>query len=112
MTNYLNICKIGTLYSAPFLTQIKDQWIDDIETMGEKMDKYINALKIANDLDFRFTSTMEPTAKYWRKCSTILSRRDLSELMMAGCGEAKRSHRLHIPIISYEIIDGNASDVY
>lgn len=63
---------------------IKDEWIDDIETLGEKMDEYINAQKEATGFDLRYTTTMEPTEKDWRDCSEVLSRRDFSELMSEG----------------------------
>ena len=68
---------------------IKDEWIEDIETMGDKMDEYIDAQKTANGFDLRYTSTMEPTEKDWRDCSDVLSRRDFSELMMSGWSETK-----------------------
>jgi len=63
---------------------IKDEWIDDIETLGEKMDEYINAQKEATGFDLRYTTSMEPTEKDWRDCSEVLSRRDFSELMSEG----------------------------
>ena len=68
---------------------IKDEWIEDIETMGEKMDEYINAQKQANGFDLRYTATMTPSDKDWRDCSEVLSRRDFTELMTAGWGERK-----------------------
>lgn len=68
---------------------IKDEWIEDIETMGEKMDEYIDAQKTANGFDLRYTSTMEVSDKDWRDCSDVLSRRDFTELMIAGWGVTK-----------------------
>ncbi len=68
---------------------IKDEWIDDIETLGEEMDKYIEDRKQANGFDLRYTSTMEPSDKDWRDCSNVLSRRDFSELMTSGWSETK-----------------------
>lgn len=68
---------------------IKDEWIEDIETMGEKMDEYINAQKEANGFDLRYTTTMTPSEKDWRDCSEVLSRRDFTELMTAGWGETR-----------------------
>ena len=68
---------------------IKDEWIADIETMGEKMDEYIDARKQANGFDLRYTSTMEPSEKDWRDCSDVLSRRDFSELMTSGWSDTK-----------------------
>jgi superfamily II DNA or RNA helicase len=66
---------------------IKDEWIEDIETLGEKMDEYINAQKEATGFDLRYTTTMEPTEKDWRDCSEVLSRRDFTVLMSTGWGQ-------------------------
>lgn len=63
---------------------IKDEWIDDIETLGEKMDEYIHAQEEATGFDLRYRSSMEPTGKDWRECSDVLSRRDFHELMSKG----------------------------
>ncbi|MCY4358196.1 MAG: SNF2-related protein [Gammaproteobacteria bacterium] len=63
---------------------IKDEWIDDIETLGEKMDEYINAQKEATGFDLRYTQTMAPSQKDWRDCAEVLSRRDFAELMSSG----------------------------
>jgi SNF2 family DNA or RNA helicase len=66
---------------------IKDEWIEDIETLGEKMDEYINAQKEATGFDLRYTTTMELTEKDWRDCSEVLSRRDFVELMSTAWGD-------------------------
>ena len=42
---------------------IKDEWIDDIETLGERLDEYINAQKTATGFDLRYTGTMMPPDK-------------------------------------------------
>ena len=68
---------------------IQDEWIDDIETMGEEMDKYINAQKQANGFDLRYTETMSPSEKDWRDCTEVLSRRDFNELMTSGWDNIK-----------------------
>lgn len=60
---------------------IKDEWIENIETLGEKMDEFINAQKEATGFDLRYTSTMEPPGTDWRDCSEVLSRRDFTLLM-------------------------------
>ena len=65
---------------------IKDEWIEDIETLGERLDEYINAQKEATGFDLRYTTTMAPTEKDWRDCSEVLSRRDFAQLMSAGWG--------------------------
>ena len=63
---------------------IKDEWIDDIETLGEKMDEFIDAQKQATGFDLRYTTTMQPSDKDWRDCSDVLSRRDFLQLMSQG----------------------------
>lgn len=63
---------------------IKDEWIDDIETLGLKMDEYINAQKEATGFDLRYQATAEASEKEWRDCSEVLSRRDFAALMRAG----------------------------
>lgn len=65
---------------------IKDEWIDDIELLGEKMDEYIDAQKKANGFDLRYNTSIEPSTSDWRDCSDVLSRRDLSELMSKSWG--------------------------
>ena len=65
---------------------IKDEWIADIETLGEKMDQYIDARKRATGFDLRYTGTMTAGAKDWRDCTEVLSRRDFTELMSVGWG--------------------------
>ena len=65
---------------------IKDEWIEDIETLGEKLDEYINAQKAATGFDLRYTGTMMPPEKDWREFTEVLSRRGLATLMSAGLG--------------------------
>lgn len=65
---------------------IKDEWIDDIESLGEKLDEYINAQKSATGFDLRYTGTMTPADKDWRDCTEVLSRRDFSVLMSTAWG--------------------------
>lgn len=65
---------------------IKDEWIEDIETLGERLDEYINAQKTATGFDLRYTATMMPPEKDWREFTQVLSRRDLVTLMNAGWG--------------------------
>jgi hypothetical protein len=63
---------------------IRDEWIDDIDRLGEKRDEYINAQKAATGFDLRYIGTMAPPAKEWRECSQVLSRRDFASLMSTG----------------------------
>ncbi len=63
---------------------IKDEWIDDIEQLGELMDQYINAQKQETGFDLRYNATLRPTDNDWRNCSQVLSRRDFETLMRKG----------------------------
>lgn len=65
---------------------IKDEWIEDIEMLGERLDEYINAQKAATGFDLRYTGTMMPPEKDWREFTEVLSRRDLATLMSAAWG--------------------------
>jgi superfamily II DNA or RNA helicase len=65
---------------------IKDEWIDDIESLGEKLDEYINAQKTATGFDLRYTGTMTPPEKDWRDCFEVLARRDFAALMSITWG--------------------------
>lgn len=65
---------------------IKDEWIENIELLGERLDEYINAQKTATGFDLRYTGTMKPPEKDWRECTEVLSRRDLATLMSAAWG--------------------------
>ena len=65
---------------------IRDEWIEDIENLGEKLDEYIDAQREATGFDLRYTATMKPTEGDWRDCSEVLSRRDFAQLMSAGWG--------------------------
>lgn len=65
---------------------IKDEWIEDIETLGERLDEYIKVQKKATGFDLRYTGTMMPPDKDWREFTEVLSRRDLATLMSTAWG--------------------------
>ena len=65
---------------------IKAEWIDDIESLGQRMDEFINAQREASGFDLRYSSVLEPSARDWRDCAEVLSRRDLSSLLEIGWG--------------------------
>ena len=60
---------------------IRDEWIEDIENLGEKMDEYINAQKEATGFDLRYQQSVATSGDDWRDCAAVLSRRDFIELM-------------------------------
>jgi superfamily II DNA or RNA helicase len=63
---------------------IKDDWIENIETLDEKMDQYIDAQKRATGFDLRYIAHLSPSDKDWRDCSNVLSQRDFGTLMREG----------------------------
>lgn len=65
---------------------IRAEWIEDIESLGERLDEYINAQKTATGFDLHYTGTMMPPEKDWREFAEVLSRRDLATLMSTAWG--------------------------
>ena len=63
---------------------IRDDWINDIETLGQKMDQYIAERRKATGFDLRYNETVEPSGDSWRDCATVLARRDFDDLMRQG----------------------------
>lgn len=63
---------------------IRDDWIDDIENLGEKMDQYIAERRRATGFDLRYNDTVKPSDDSWRDCSTVLARCDVENLMRQG----------------------------
>ena len=65
---------------------IKDDWIDDLETLGERMDQFIEARRTVSGFDLRYHDSIRPSDDAWRDCSAVLARRDLDNLMRQGWG--------------------------
>ena len=63
---------------------INDEWIEDIERLGEKMDEFISAQREATGFDLRYRATAGPSQKDWRECTEVFSRRDFAQLMRTG----------------------------
>jgi superfamily II DNA or RNA helicase len=63
---------------------IKDEWIEDLETLGQKMDQYIEERRQATGFDLRYNDTIQPGEDAWRDCAAVLGRRDLENLMRQG----------------------------
>lgn len=63
---------------------IKDEWIEDIESLGEKMDEYIDIQKEATGFDLRYITAAASSEKNWRDCFEVLSRRDVTQIMSTG----------------------------
>lgn len=63
---------------------IEDTWIDNIETLDEKLDEYINAQKRVNGFDIRYNENLDAEEDEWRNCAQVLSRRSIDTLMRNG----------------------------
>ena len=63
---------------------IEDAWIEDIESLDDKMDDYISAQKRATGFDLRYNETFNTDEDTWRDCSEVLSQRDFRKLMQGG----------------------------
>ena len=70
---------------------IKDDWIKDVETLGEKMDEYIATQREATGFDLRYRVTAQPPEKDWRDCAEVLSRRDFASIMSSGWRRKNRN---------------------
>lgn len=57
---------------------IDDEWIDDVQEMEQRMDKYIHLREQAkNAFDLRYQSAINPDENKWQNCSKVLSRKDV-----------------------------------
>ena len=63
---------------------IKDDWIEDLEEIGDKMDEYIDAQRNSTGFELRYNDSLEPDDNDWRTCSEVLSKRDFQALMREG----------------------------
>ncbi|MGF1482570.1 MAG: phospholipase D-like domain-containing anti-phage protein [Cyanophyceae cyanobacterium] len=63
---------------------IEDEWIEQIETLDEKLDEYINAQKRVNGFDIRYNASLDTEEDEWRNCARVLSRRSIDTLMRNG----------------------------
>ena len=66
---------------------IDDDWIDDIETLGDKVKKYIEKRDAAkNSFEIRYQSreTINPQNDRWELCSKVLARTELLSRLSEG----------------------------
>lgn len=58
---------------------IKDEWIEDIEDLGDMMDSFIDAQKHEIGFDIRYNTTLAPSETDWRDCAEVLSRQNFDD---------------------------------
>jgi superfamily II DNA or RNA helicase len=63
---------------------IEDTWIENIETLDEKLDEYIHTQKRVNGFDIRYNASLDAEEDEWRNCARVLSRRSIDNLMRNG----------------------------
>lgn len=63
---------------------IIDDWIENEELIGQKMDEYIEARKRVNGFDIRYNANLDAAEDEWRNCTQVLSRRSIDNFMRKG----------------------------
>lgn len=64
---------------------IEDDWIDDIESLEDKMDKYVHLRDSARDVfKLRYQAGVDPDKNRWENCARVLGRRDVEERLSKG----------------------------
>jgi len=59
---------------------IEDEWIENEETLRERMDEYMHERSNAqNAFSIKYKESVNPNDNKWEYCSEVLSRRDISE---------------------------------
>ena len=66
---------------------IDDAWIDDVEELGDEMDKYIEkraAAKSAFEIRYQSRDSVLPEKERWELCSKVLAKTELLEKLSEG----------------------------
>lgn len=63
---------------------IEDEWINQIETLDEKLDEFISTQQRLNGFDIRYNTNLDAEEDEWRNCAKVLSRRSLDTVMRNG----------------------------
>eukprot|EP01037_Dinobryon_pediforme_P017817 gene17817-18044_t len=66
---------------------IKDDWIDDIETLSEKLNEFTTKRKTANAFDIRYADDVVSDGKRWELCERVLARVDVTKRLSRGWNE-------------------------
>ena len=63
---------------------IEDEWIEDMEELEQKMNKYIQLqARAQNVFEMRYQETIDPDKNRWDLCSRVLARRDIVDRLSA-----------------------------
>jgi superfamily II DNA or RNA helicase len=66
---------------------IEDDWIDDIENLGEKLREFTTKKKQANAFDLRYAADVTVDEQRWELCERVLARTDVTKRLSRGWGE-------------------------
>jgi superfamily II DNA or RNA helicase len=66
---------------------IEDDWIDDIETLDEKLREFTTKKKQANVFDMRYAADVTADDHRWELCERVLARTDVTKRLSLGWGE-------------------------
>jgi hypothetical protein len=66
---------------------IEDDWIDDIENLGEKLREFTTKKKQANPFNLRYAADVTADEQTWELCERVLARTDVTKRLSRGCGE-------------------------
>ena len=69
---------------------IEDDWIEDIETLGEKLREFTTKKKQANAFDLRYGADVTADEHRWELCKKVLARVDVTKRLSRGWGEREK----------------------
>ena len=69
---------------------IEDDWIEDIETLAERLREFTTRKKQANAFDLRYAAGVTEDEHRWELCERVLARTDVTKRLSRGWGERDR----------------------
>jgi superfamily II DNA or RNA helicase len=66
---------------------IEDDWIEDIENLGEKLREFTTKKKQANAFDLRYAADVTADEHRWELCERVLARTDVTKRLSRGWNE-------------------------
>ncbi|WP_400768726.1 phospholipase D-like domain-containing anti-phage protein [Methylosinus sporium] len=66
---------------------IEDDWIDDIESLDQRLREFTTKRKQANAFDLRYAESVTEDAHRWELCERVLARTDVTKRLSLGWGE-------------------------
>jgi superfamily II DNA or RNA helicase len=66
---------------------IEDDWIEDIESLNEKLNEFTERKRQANAFDLRYAAGATSDDQRWELCERVLARADVTKRLSLGWGE-------------------------